>query len=90
MFQRRHTGPDTISAARMATERLALAVERLVNAGVEPDPMFREFVHAAALRAGIKPGPPPVLAERQAAPRRDPVGAADEVGQPQPSSDPSA
>jgi signal transduction histidine kinase/ActR/RegA family two-component response regulator/HAMP domain-containing protein len=53
LLVRRHTGPDTISSARMATQRLALAVERLLNAGAVPDPMFREFVELTPNIGGV-------------------------------------
>jgi CTP synthase len=55
----------------------------------KPHPMFREFVRAAALQAGIEPGPAPALTERQPANQGEAVGAADEIGEPQASSPPA-
>jgi CTP synthase len=56
----------------------------------KPHPMFREFVRAAAVRAGIEAGPVVAVAEREAGSEPEPVGSVDEVGQPQSSSQPSA
>ena len=53
LLVRRHTGHDTIAAATMATQRLALAVEHLLDAGVVPDPMFREFVELTPSIGGV-------------------------------------